>query len=100
MDDVVSDEHLVIIAEQLINTWESLLIHVGMKPVQETEIKRSCSGGYREQKCAFLVEWRRMKGGKATYHSLIAGAEKARNMRLADAVRDLVQKESTCNVKG
>ena len=90
LGDVISPESLADIAEQITN-WEPLRPRLGLGRAQEVEIKKKYKDDYYMQKQECLEVWSEMKGKGATYQAFITAAEKARNQKLAEFVKSLLE---------
>ena len=70
-------------------TWDSLSPFLGLTRPQEETIRRTYPN-YENQKKECLEVWRQTEGNKATYGALINAAERAKEQRLADAVKKMI----------
>ena len=66
----VSDEHIAVIAECLIN-WKSLATHLGLTEADEEAISEDYRGNVELQKREALRKWKRKRGRRATYSRLV-----------------------------
>ena len=66
----VTDEHIAVIAECLIN-WKRLAPYLGLTEADEEAISEDYRGDFKLQKREALREWKRKCGSKATYSRLV-----------------------------
>ena len=92
LDNEIGDEDLAVIAMEHLMDWETLRPFLGLSRVQKTEIARSYPGEYGKQKRECLELWKEVQGEDATYRAFITAAEKAKDKRLADCVRAMLNK--------
>lgn len=90
LDTPISSFDIATIATNYIKDWKDLSPHLGLTRVQEIAICRN-NEEYNDQKRAALHRWKICEGDKATYRALIAAAEAASNMKLADDVKTMLQ---------
>ena len=77
------------IAREHVVKWEKLRPFLGLSLAQKEEIRRS--GEYGDQKQECLERWKEVKGKETTYRAFITAAEKTRDQRLADNVKDMLK---------
>ena len=86
----VTEKDVAVIAEHYLEKWEDLSPFLMLTNAEETI--RITPGDYREQKNAFLREWKRQNGCKATYCVLIQAAKEANNKKLADNIEHMLRR--------
>ena len=91
LDKEVTDVHIAVIAREYMTNWEKLWPHLDLSRPQKEEISKSYIREYGEQKCECLNKWKEKKGNKATYRAFIDAAEQAKDKKLADDVREMLQ---------
>ena len=67
----VSDSDIEEISNSFCEKWSSLPPYLEMEAIVARDIHRDHPGEEREKRCSFLKKWKKMKGLKATYKSLI-----------------------------
>ena len=67
----VSDYHIEKISDNFCEKWSSLPPYMDMKAIVASDIHKDHQGEERKKRCSFLKKWKKMKGLKATYKSLI-----------------------------
>ena len=92
LDDVVSRKSLAVIARDHLNNWKTLSPFLDLTQQQETAITHN-STDYGLQKRECLEVWKKERGKRATYRALILAAEEARDLQLADQIRDMLEKK-------
>ena len=90
VDSEISDEDLDFIAQKLLKKWEELSPYLGLDEVANEAVRRT-PGGYGDQKRAFLHKWKSRQGSRATFRALINAAKKARRMKLAVSIEDILR---------
>ena len=92
LDDEIGDVDLEVIARDHLAEWERLRPFLGLSSVQKVDITRSYPGEYGRQKRECLELWKEVQGEEATYRAFITAAERAKDKRLADSVRAMLNK--------
>ena len=88
-DSQVSDEHIVEIAECLID-WRDLAPHLGLTEADEEAISEDYRGRFELQKREALRKWKRKRGRRATYSRLVQILCRIGYVDLAEKVKELL----------
>ena len=89
----VSDCHIEKISDSFCEKWRSLPPYLEMETIVTKDIDRDHSGCDEcEKRCSFLKKWKKMKGLKATYKSLIHALLQAKCREEAEGVCKLLRK--------
>ena len=91
----VSDEHIVVIAECLIN-WRDLAPYLGLTEADEEAISEDYRGNFELQKREALRKWKRKRGRRATYSRLVRILCGIRHVDQAEKVKELL-KSTECS---
>lgn len=91
----VSDEHIAVIAECLID-WRDLAPYLGLTEADEKAISENYRGNFELQKREALRKWRRKRDSKATYNRLVQILCGIRYVDLAEKVKELL-KSTECS---
>ena len=88
----VSDGHIEEISDSFCEKWRSLPPYLEMETIMAKDIDRDHPGEECEKRCSFLKKWKKMKGLKATYKSLIHALLQAKCREEAEGVCKLLRK--------
>ena len=90
----VSDCHIEKISNFFCEKWSSLPPYLEMEAIVARDINRDHPGEEREKRCSFLKKWKKMKGLKATYKSLIHALLEVECREEAEGVCKLLKDQS------
>ena len=88
----VSDGHIEEISDSFCEKWRSLPPYLEMEAIVAKDIDRDHPGEECEKRCSFLKKWKKMRGLKATYKSLVRALLKAKSREEAEGVCKLLKK--------
>ena len=89
----ISDCHIEEISNSFCEKWRSLPPYLEMETIVAKDIDRDHPGCDEcEKRCSFLKKWKKMKGLKATYKSLIHALLQAKCREEAEGVCKLLTK--------
>ena len=88
----VSDCHVEEISDSFCEKWRSLPPYLEMEAIVAKDIDRDHPGEECEKRCSFLKKWKKMRGLKATYKSLVRALLKAKSREEAEGVCKLLKK--------
>ena len=88
----VSDSHIEEISDSFCEKWRSLPPYLEMEAIVAKDIDRDHPGEECEKRCSFLKKWKKMRGLKATYKSLVHALLKAKSREEAEGVCKLLKK--------
>lgn len=89
----ISDDHLREIAKSSCKEWKQLPALLGLDSIVADDIGKLQLSEY-EKRHAFLQEWKRCKGSKATYKQLVAALLGIENRDDAEKVCKLLKKSA------
>ena len=87
----VSDSDIEKISNSFCEKWSSLPPYLEMEAIVARDVHRDHPGEAREKRCSFLKKWKKMKGLKATYKSLIRALLEVKCTEEAEGVCKLLQ---------
>ena len=96
LDSPITDIQIADLASEL-KTWEELAPYLGLTPADEEEIEVDYHGRYGLQKRQALRKWQSKLGrgpNGATYRNLIIALCRAKEIKMAEKLKDLLTEES------
>ena len=94
LNHVISDRHIEKISNSSCEKWRSLPPYLEMETIAAKDVDRDHSASDEcEKRCSFLKKWKKMKGVKATYKSLICALLEIKCTEEAEGVCKMLKKE-------
>ena len=93
LNQKVSDHHVEQISNSFCEKWRSLPPYLEMETIVAKDIDRDHQGCNEcEKRCSLLKKWKKMKGQKATYKTLVHALLKLKCREEAEGVCRLLKK--------